>query len=101
MPVTRIKTEQRIVPNSVNTIRELFSNNEIDLNPHEIKNSLRVIGYNVPNQLIAPTTLKSILDKNAKLLVTFNALTTYCKYRYGDYDVTISFFDDYTSIFIK
>lgn len=101
MAIAKIKTERRIVSKSVNTLRQLFKDNGHDLNEFSVKNSLKVIGYAVPIEVIKPEEVKRILDSSAKKLVTFNSITTYITYEYQGFKITITFFKTQTSIFIK
>lgn len=101
MALAKIKTERRIVSKSVNTLRQLFTDNGYNLNEYSVKNSLKVIGYAIPVEVIKPEEVKRILDNVAKKLVIFNSITTYITYDYRGFKITITFFKTQTSIFIK
>lgn len=101
MALQKIRTERRIVPKSVNVLRKLFTDNGYDLNEYSVKNSLKVSGYAVPVNKIKPQDVLRVLESKAKKLVTFNSVITYATFQYEGYLITVTFFKEQTSIFIK
>lgn len=99
--LARIKTQKRIVSKNVNLLRELFRSNEIELNDYSIQSNLKVVGYAIPIERVSPIELKKILEADCTHLVTFNSISSYSKYAYKDYIITITYFDTQTSLFIK
>ncbi len=99
--LSRIKTQRRIVTESVNTLRQLFKDNMIELNEFSIQNDLKVVGYAIPHHAIPSKTLRKVLTDNCQHLVTYSAISAYSKYLYAGKEITITYFDQQTSLSIK